>query len=228
MRLEGRAFDMCLRHASRKFDALEDHCHLHRQHATRARDHQRTRFKFSSHSVLSCCVCIHIAIHARWIASESNRADAPSLQKRINARTTCAPCEERLTTKSRVTTALACVDTCSHGRHSLAAQSASEGGRSPLEDKAVQQATLLGFAKSIATFTATRRRARLHPSRLLRPRSPARTRVGPRSRAVVSTHTRRTRVGSKSRKDLATTTQLFKDGRNSRPAALVFLSHLWR
>ena len=111
MRLEGRAFDMCLRHASRKFDALEDHCHLHRQHATRARDQQRTRFKFSSHSVLSCCVCIHIAIHARWIASESNRADAPSLQKRINARRTCAPCEKRLTTKSRVTTALACVDT---------------------------------------------------------------------------------------------------------------------
>ena len=67
--------------------------------------------------VVWCARCAHkacsatCATHARWIASESNPADAPSQQKWIDARTTHAPCEEELTTKSRITPAQVCFDT---------------------------------------------------------------------------------------------------------------------
>ena len=41
--------------------------------------------------VCAYSLCCNIAIHARWIASESNPADAPSRQRWIDAHTTCAP-----------------------------------------------------------------------------------------------------------------------------------------
>ena len=89
--------------------------------------------------VCAYSLCCNIAIHARWIASESNPADAPSRQRWIDAHTTCAPGEKRPATKSRITTAQACLDTAITTRSARS----ERGGRSPLEDNAVQEAALL-------------------------------------------------------------------------------------
>ena len=148
-------------------------------------------------SLIQSCrvVCAHsnIAIHARWIASESHPADAPSRQKWINACTTRAPVKKgsRQSPESRLLRSAS----IRQSRHALLVQDASEGGCSPPKDKVRSDASELRQEHrdlhDMVTFnsavTTTRRRARVPPSGLLRPHIPARARVRHKSHAVVTT-----------------------------------------
>ena len=137
---------------------------------------------------LSCS----IAIHARWKASVPIPADAPPRQTWIDVTRPVRPAT-RGSRESPESRRLRRAST-RQSRHALPVQSASEGGRSLLEDKAVQEATLPSYAKSIATFKTSR--DVLEP---LRPRIPARARVGHGSHAAISNETQRTPVRSKRR-----------------------------
>ena len=145
----------------------EDHRHLDRQHATRARDHQRTRFKFSV--VCAYSLFSNITIHARWLVDAPNPVDAPSRQKWIDSRTTRAPSEKRLTTKSGISTAQACVDTAIKKRSArterIRRRWLSTGRQSRTGSGSAEQRQEDRDLHDMWTFdsavTATRRRARL-------------------------------------------------------------------
>ena len=108
--------------------------------------------------VCAYSLCCNIAIHARWIASESNPADAPSRQRWIDAHTTCAPGEKRPATKSRITTAQACLDTAITTRSARS----ERGGRSPLEDNGAPELHDHGALKGWKKLTPSY--ARLPPN----------------------------------------------------------------
>ena len=97
----------------------------------------------------------------------------------------------------------------------------------------MQEATLLSYAKSVATLanatTTTRRHSLLPPSGLLRPRIPANPRVGHGSHAVISDHTFRTPFRTKRRTDLATITQSSSKEKENRfkPCSIRLFPFVW-
>ena len=132
MRLEGSALEICLRHALLKNDALGKTIVILTDNAPLVLAITKGRTSSSRH-VMSCCVRIQ-----------------PTLQH-------CHPCSldrarsVRQVRKGsrRIPETSLCAATATH---SARAQRIG-GGRSLLEDKAAQEATLLSYAKSIATFT---------------------------------------------------------------------------
>ena len=77
-------------------------------------------FLTSCRVVCAYSLFCNISIEARWIASESNLADAPSRQQGLDARATRAPGEDKLTTQTKVASPQTSV--CAIATHSAGSQ----------------------------------------------------------------------------------------------------------